>query len=274
MNYRMGWFARVIVTLVALFLIAPIVVIVALAFTDANNLSFPPEAYSTRWISEFFNDRAWTRAFRTSLRLGAWVTFLALLIGVPLGLGISRGVLAKRSRAPMALIAAPQIMPAVSLSIGFYFVAAQMGFLNSQWPLIIAQTTLSLPLVVLAVMTADSTLDRRLEDASRTLGATPARTLVTITFPLLLPGIIAGAVFSFLTSWDDVTNAVFLGTPRMLPLPLKMWNTLHYELSPIIAAASIVTTSISLLIFVIAGTAFMIQRRVQARSITQPASSK
>ena len=267
-KYRMGWAGWVSVSLVLVFLLAPLVVIGVLGFSDASSLTFPPKSFSTRWFGKLLGDREWRDSIGTSVRLALTSTALALVVGVPLALGLSRGRIG-RFKAVHGLVAAPLIIPVVTLAIGFYFVSAKIDQLGTLIPLIMAHLTLGLPLVVVTVMAAERNLDPRLEPAARTLGASFWRTLARITMPLIVPGIIAGAVFAFLSSWDDITNAIFLGSGRVRPFPLKLWNSMQFELSPIVASAAVLLSGVSLGVVSMVALFFFVRRRRISRQMTE-----
>lgn len=267
-TYRMGPAGWIACLLVATFLLAPLVVVGVLAFSDANSLTFPPPSYSGRWFGELTSDAEWTTSMRTSFRVAAISTGLGLVIGIPLALGLSRGRIG-RYRVVHALVAAPMIIPVVSLAIGFYFVAAETGTLDSIVPLVLAHTTLGLPLIVVTVMAADRGRDPSLEPAAQTMGASFPTMLRRVTLPLLAPGIIAGAVFAFLASWDDIVNAVFLGTARVRPFPLKLWNEMQFTLSPIVAAAAVLMSAVSLGLVAVAAGGFALRRKRISRQVAE-----
>lgn len=267
-TYKMGPVAWVFALAVAFFLLAPLVVIGILAFSGAQTLSFPPPSYSTRWFTELTTDSQWTTSMQTSLRLALTTCVLALAIGVPLALGLSRGKIG-RYRAVQGFVAAPQIVPIVSTAIGFYFVSARFGALDTLAPLVAAHVTFALPLVVVTVLAADRGIDPHLEPAARTLGASFGRSLVRVTLPLLMPGIAAGAVFAFLTSWDDIVNAVFLGTARVRPFPLKLWNEMQFTLSPIIAAAAVLMSAVSIGLVAAAAITYRVRRNRISKQVAE-----
>jgi putative spermidine/putrescine transport system permease protein len=260
-----GW---ILCTLVVLFLVAPLAVIGVLAFSGSKTLTFPPPSYSTRWFHDLTSDPQWTGSMGTSFRLALTSTALGLLFGVPLALGLSRGKIG-RFRAVQGIVAAPLIVPVVSTAIGFYFVSARLGVLDSLLPLIVAHVTFGLPLIVVTVLAADRGIDPWLEPAARTLGASFGRTLLRVTLPLIAPGIAAGAVFAFLTSWDDIVNAVFLGTARVRPFPLKLWNEMQFTLSPVIAAAAVLMSAVSLSLVAVLAIAYRVRRNRMSRQVAE-----
>lgn len=267
-DYKMGTFGWIACIAVALFLLAPLVVIGILAFSGSHSLTFPPPSYSTKWFTELTSDSEWTTSMATSFRLALTSTAIGLAFGVPLALGLSRGKIG-RFRGVQALVAAPLIVPVVSIAIGFYFVSAKFGILDSLAPLVIAHVTLGLPLIVVTVLAADRGIDPWLEPASRTLGASFGRTLWKVTLPLIAPGVAAGAVFAFLTSWDDIVNAVFLGTARVRPFPLKLWNEMQFALSPIVAAAAVLMSAISLGLVTVLAVTYALRRNRMSRQVAE-----
>jgi ABC-type spermidine/putrescine transport system permease subunit II len=267
-NYKMGPAGWVCSMLVLVFLMAPLVVIGILGFSGSNSLTFPPPSYSTKWFGTLLGDDEWRTSIGTSIRLAVTSTAVGLVLGVPLALGLSRGRIGK-VRALHGLVAAPLIIPTVSLAIGFYFVSARVHQLDTLLPLIMAHVTLGLPLIVVTVLAAERSLDPSLEPAARTLGASFTRTLMRITLPLIAPGIIAGAVFAFLASWDDITNAVFLGTARVRPFPLKLWNAMQFELSPIIASAAGLMSAFSLTVVGVLTAVYITRRKRMSRQMME-----
>jgi putative spermidine/putrescine transport system permease protein len=267
-TYRVRWFGRLAGTLLVLFILAPLVVVLMTAFSDAKLLDFPPKGYSTYWLSTLTSSVAWTDSMKMSFKIAGYSCLLAVLLGVPLGLGLARGRLG-RSRLVHAFVLAPMIVPVISLSIGFYFVSAKLGILGTMAPLIMADVTLGLPLVVVAVLATVRGLDPALEPAARTLGASMPKVLKSVTLPLLLPGIVAGAVFAFLQSWDDIMNALFLATARTTTFPLRLWNEIHFSLTPIVATAAVLLSVIAMSVVALAGLAYWLRRRSISRQVAR-----
>lgn len=244
-----GWISLVLVNI---FLWAPLIVIAMLGFSDANSMTFPPPAYSLRWLHTLVTDPEWTSAIKTSMSIGALTVILSLVLGIPLGLGIARGKIG-RSVALQALVAAPLILPAISLAIGFYFVAAKLMILDSLLPLILAHTTVGISFVVVTVVAAARSIDVSLEPAARTLGASFFRSIWDVTLPMISVGVIGGAALAFLHSWDDVVNALMLGTARFQPFPQKIWSEMQHVLNPMAAAAAVLLSIVGIGILGFAG---------------------
>jgi putative spermidine/putrescine transport system permease protein len=136
------------------------------------------------------------------------------------------------------LIFSPAIVPVIVLAVGVYFVFSDLGLTASVPGLVIAHTMLALPFVVITVRTSLGAVDRRLEDAAASMGATPLRTFASVTLPLILPGIVAGALFAFITSWDEIVMAVFLTSPTFQTLPVVMFTQVQDYVDPTVAAAA------------------------------------
>jgi len=246
-SVRLGIAGWVAVILVNVFLWAPLIVIGILAFSDANSMTFPPPRFSTRWFEVLATDPDWTDAILTSVQLGIACTGLSLLLGVPLGLGLSRGAIGS-SKLAQGLVAAPMVMPAICLAIGFYFVSAKFGLLGTLFPLVVAHATVSVPYVVVTVYAADRSIDKALEPAARTLGASFLRAIWSITLPLIGVGVAGGAVLAFLHSWDDIVNALMLGTAVIRPFPMKLWNEMQHVLYPIADSAAVLLSVVSIVV--------------------------
>ncbi|WP_412065673.1 ABC transporter permease [Rhizobium sp. SYY.PMSO] len=260
MTVRLGPSGWVLLIVVNVFLWAPLVVVAMLGFSDANSMTFPPPAYSTRWLSALLSDPVWTQSITTSLMIGFVTVLLSLLLGVPLGLGLARGAIGQHVSI-QALVATPLILPAISLAVGFYFVFAMLKVLDSMIPLVVAHTTVGVSYVVITVVSASRSLDPRLEAAARTMGASFGKALVTITLPLISVGIIGGAVLAFLHSWDDVVGALMLGTARVQPFPLKLWGEMQNVLNPISATAAVLLSTVSIAILFMGALVVVTRRR-------------
>jgi len=260
-----GW---ILLAIVNVFLWLPLLVIAVLAFSDANSITFPPPAYSLRWLSTLVTDDVWRRAIETSAFIGLASTALSLLLGVPLALGLSRGAIG-RFTAVQGAVVAPLILPGISLAIGFYFVAAWTRLLGTSVPLIVAHTTVGISYVVVTVLAADRSLDKSLEPAARTLGASFLRAIADVTLPLVSVGIIGGAVLAFLHSWDDVVNALMLGSARVRTFPFHLWNEMQHVLIPIAATAAMLLSVVSISVLALAGLLLVVRRKQMPANLAE-----
>ncbi len=236
------------------FLMVPTLVVVPMSFTASNALTFPPEGFSTRWYEKMLTDPQWSNGFIHSAQVAFLTAALATVLGTLAALGTVRGRFPGRS-AVNALILSPLIVPVIIIAIGMFSLFVRWKITGSIVGLVIAHTALALPFVVINVATSLRTIDRNLELAAMSLGANPVRTFLHITLPMILPGMFAGALFAFITSWDEVVVAIFLTTARFRTLPVEMWEQVRQVVDPTVAAVSTtllaVTTTILLLALVV-----------------------
>ena len=244
--------------LVGFFLVAPTLIVVPMSFSSGGRLEFPPPGFSSRWYETFFQDARWTTATIDSLQVAALTVLFATVLGTLTALGLTRGRYPGRPLVS-ALVMSPVIVPIVIIAIGVFFVFVRWQIAGTMTGLVIAHTVLALPLVVVTVGTSLATLDPTLETAAQSLGANPWRTFRRITLPLILPGIVAGALFAFVTSWDEVVIAIFLTSPLFRTLPVVMWGQVRTQIDPTIAAVATLLMVVTTLIVVLA--LFIQQRR-------------
>lgn len=233
-----------VVTLVLLFLALPILVIVVLSFSSATYLTFPPPAFGLRWYRAYLGSADWLAATGLSLAIAACVVVLATVLGTLAALGLARLPPAART-AIGALILSPLIVPVIVVAIGIYYAYARFGLVGSPAGLVLAQTCLAVPFVVTSVTASLAGFDRRLEQASLSLGATPWGTFIQVTLPLIRPGVLVGALFAFITSFDELIVALFLSGSGAVTLPRRMWDDLRFDIDPTIASVSTLTIALT-----------------------------
>jgi putative spermidine/putrescine transport system permease protein len=236
------------------YLLAPTLVIVPMSFTEAEILSFPPQGLSLQWYEHMLTDHQWATAMVNSLIVAVLTAALATVLGTLAALGLSRGRFPGRSLVN-GLVLSPLIVPVVVIAIGMFGLFVQWKISGSVLGLVLAHTALALPFVVVNVGTSLQTMDRNLELAAANLGANPRRSFMHITLPIILPGVVAGAIFAFITSWDEVVVAIFMTSARFRTLPVEMWEQVRQVVDPTVAAVSttllVVTTGLLLvLVFV------------------------
>ena len=236
------------------YLLAPTLVIVPMSFTEAEILSFPPQGLSLQWYEHMLTDHQWSTAMVNSLIVAVLTAALATVLGTLAALGLSRGRFPGRSLVN-GLVLSPLIVPVVVIAIGMFGLFVQWKISGSVLGLVLAHTALALPFVVVNVGTSLQTMDRNLELAAANLGANPRRSFMHITLPIILPGVVAGAIFAFITSWDEVVVAIFMTSARFRTLPVEMWEQVRQVVDPTVAAVSttllVVTTGLLLvLVFV------------------------
>jgi putative spermidine/putrescine transport system permease protein len=262
-------FGDILVGLILLFLAFPIVVVFLVSFSDATYLTFPPPAFSLRWYRAYFGNDDWLRPTWLSLAVAAAVVVLATTLGTLASLGIARLPRALRVIAS-GLILSPLIVPVIVVAIGVYYAFARYGLVGTPIAMVLAHTCLAVPFVVTSVSASLSGIDPRLEQASLSLGATPAGTFWQVILPLIRPGVLVGALFAFITSFDELIMSLFLSGVGAVTLPRRMWEDLRYAIDPTIAAVSTLTI---VLTAVLLGSAHLLRRRAEQVRTTATTSS-
>jgi putative spermidine/putrescine transport system permease protein len=248
--------------LVCIFLVAPIIVIIPLSFNASPFFTLPIEAFSWRWYESFFSSETWRAAIRNSVVVACCTTVLATCIGTVGALGLAR--LGVRLRTILlAVYVAPMVVPAVVSAVAIYYFFATIGLTGSIAGLVLAHTVLGIPFVVITVSAALEKFDRTLERAALSLGASPRMVFRTVTLPAILPGVISGAIFAFVTSWDEVVVTIFVASPGQFTLPRQMWAGIRENVNPTLLAVAVFLTLVSVILMATA--AFVGWRRAAPR---------
>ncbi|MBM7487893.1 putative spermidine/putrescine transport system permease protein [Bradyrhizobium sp. USDA 3686] len=227
----------VFVTLVMLYLLFPSLVVIAMSFSAGPSLQFPPSALSLQWYRSFFNDPSWTDAALTSIQIGVAVAFLSTTVGTLAAYGLSRTFPKLRSILTMAILT-PITIPSIVVGIAAYFGLLKLGLLGTKTGLVLTHSVGATAYVVVIVSATLANFDRRLELAAKSMRANPLRTFTRVTLPLVRPGIIGGALFAFLHSFDEVVESSLVSGFAIRTLPLKIWENLRHEIDPTIAAVA------------------------------------
>jgi putative spermidine/putrescine transport system permease protein len=228
---------RVIVAAILLFLIAPILVIMPLSFNSEPYFSYPMPGFSLRWYEDFFTSVRWTSALKMSIIVAVSVTLVATTLGTLAALGLSRPRFPARGII-MSLLISPIIVPVIISAVGMYFFYTRIGLTNSIPGIVLAHTALATPFVVITVTATLSGFDQTLTRAAASLGANPVHSFFKITLPLILPGVISGGLFAFVTSFDEVVVVLFIASPEQRTLPKQMFSGIREMISPTITAAA------------------------------------
>ncbi|MFF0923560.1 ABC transporter permease (plasmid) [Rhizobium ruizarguesonis] len=223
--------------LAILFLVAPLIAILPLAFTSSVILTYPVPSYSLRWFEELLSADTWRRSIINSLMIGSGTTLLATLLGMAASLGLRDRTLLLRGTF-RTLFLLPMVVPAVVLGVGMQVLLARLGLTNSYVGVIIAHTVVAVPFVVISISGALSGIDGRTELAAQSLGASPWIVFRRVTLPLAMPGILSGAVLAFATSLDEVVLTLFVAGPNQRTLAREMFSSIRENVSPTIAAAA------------------------------------
>jgi len=242
-------FAYVVVLFV--FLLAPAMIVLPLAFTSDQALTFPPPGYSTRWFEQYFNSPVWISATIRSFGVAFATAFLATVLGGMAALALARSN-SRFGKAIFGLMLAPMIVPRIVIAVGLFYLMAQIGLVASNIGLVIGHTLLAIPFTFIAIGAVLKGYDWRLDQAAATLGAGRFAVLRLITLPLLRGGIISAALFAFVTSFDELTIALFISGGLKSTLPKQMWDDMYLQLNPTLAAVSVVVLVIVTLLLLLA----------------------
>lgn len=257
----MRWAGRAGILLLFVFLLAPVILVVPLSFSAANNLAWPPPAWSTRWYVAMLNQPGLVQAAWNSLGLASVVALACLLLGMPAALALERGRFPGR-QAAAALVTAPLLLPSIVIGLALLAVLAGPGLLGSWTGLVLAHLTITLPYAVRVLTTALSTLPPTVEDAARSLGASPFRVFRRVTLPLMLPGVVATAAITFLVSFDEVVISLFVVGPQLTTLPVALYRYVESRTDPLVAAVSTVLVGLTMLVVLVLDRAVGLRRAV------------
>lgn len=245
---RRPWLARhwdtvvwnVVIGLIIAFLLLPLVFIVLFAFNDAPYIQFPPRGLSLRWVENFLTSPEFMQAFWFSLRLAAVAVVCSTVIGTMASLALVRGNL-PFSGALSALFLSPLMVPSILTGLAIFQVFYLTDLGRSFWALLVAHVAVTVPYTIRTVTAVLANFDRSLEDAAASLGASRWTVFREVTLPLIRPGVIAGAMFGFIVSFDQFEVSLFLVAPNTTTLPIHLFNYLRFNFDPTIAAASLVS---------------------------------
>ncbi|MGE3871487.1 MAG: ABC transporter permease [Parvibaculaceae bacterium] len=233
---------------VLIFLLLPVFVSIPLSLTPNRYLSLPEGEISFRHYVQLFTDPGWAASAGQSLIVALAASALALVSGTLCAIGLSR-LSSRRAELVRGLLLAPIIVPPVVAALAFYRLWIDLGLYDTYAGLILAHAILGAPFVVICVSTSLASFDPRLEQAARSLGATPRQALYHVVLPGILPGILAGAVFAFIASWDEIVVASFVARRHIFTLPRRMFDGMRESVDPTIAAAATVLVLLTLAAF-------------------------
>lgn len=239
------------VVLVLLFLCAPTLIVVPMGFTESSFLSFPPPGFSLRWFDTYFGSPLWLGATLRSFVVGFGTACLATLLGGFAALALARST-GRWQAALFGLLIAPMIVPRIVIALGLFYLFAQLGLVATELGMILGHAVLAMPFVFITIAAVLKSYDWRLDQAAATLGASRPRVLIEITVPLLKGGIIAAFLFAFITSFDDLTVALFVSGGVTVTLPKQMWDDMILQLNPTLAAVSTVVFALVTTLLVLA----------------------
>jgi putative spermidine/putrescine transport system permease protein len=231
----------VLATIVVIFLIVPVAIIVPMSFSTAISFEFPPPGYWLGYYVRYFHSDAWLTATANSFIIAIGSMALTMLVSVPAAFGYVRYRF--RGKSVMNLIVMlPLTVPGVVSAVGYYGIFARLHLVGTHTGVIIAHSALSVPVAFLVIAASLKGFDRNLERAAYNAGAGPLRTFLWVTLPVLRPGILVGALFAFLHSFNEAVVAIFISGRDAETLPKKMFESIRLESDPVIAVVSTLLT--------------------------------
>jgi putative spermidine/putrescine transport system permease protein len=265
--HRLGVYAiRAAAIAVLVFLLLPVVVVIPLSFNaepfftfTEGMLTLQADAYSLRWYEGILADPNWILAIKNSFIIAIFATIIATTLGTLAAVGLASGDLPFR-RLIIALLLSPMIVPLIIIAAGIFFFYSRFDLIATYPGVIIAHAALGVPFVVITVTATLSGFDRSMYNAGLSLGANPLRTFRDVVFPLIRPGVISGAVFAFVTSFDEVVVILFIAGPDQRTIPRQMFSGLREQINPTILA---VATLLVILSIAFLATLELLRRRSQ-----------
>ncbi|MCC5982773.1 MAG: ABC transporter permease [Rhodobacteraceae bacterium] len=250
--------------LLILFLVLPALVAIPVSLTPRRFLSMPRGEYSLRHFEALFASPAWMSSFAQSAIIAVSAALLATVLGTLCAIGLWR-IASRAAEAVRALLLIPLVVPPIISAFAFYRLFVPMGLIDTYAGIILAHAVLGTPLVLIAVSASLAGFDPKLEQASRSLGASNWTTMRRVILPSIRPGVLAGAIFAFITSWDEIVITLFITRFSVFTLPRRMWNGVRENTDPTTAAAAVVLLAITAVVFI----GWMILQRRATRALSQ-----
>lgn len=244
------WWLIVVGVIVALYFILPTLFVIPMSFSSASTFQFPPKDFSLKLYENFFTNPVWLGSLGNSVLVATLASLLATTVGTAAALGLHQltGKLAGFLR---TLLMVSIVTPSIVIAVAVYISFLQWHLVGSLGGYVLAHAAIGVPFVLVSVTSALGGFDPKLLRASASLGATPLRTFLRVTMPLISRGILTGAIFAFVTSFDEVVIALFLRSPTFQTLPVQMYNSVTVEIDPTIAASSSLVVVAVTIIFLV-----------------------
>ena len=243
---------RVLCYAIFFFLLAPILIMIPLSFNaqpfftfTREMLALNPDGYSLRWYRDFLGSESWMRSIRNSFGIGVAATILSTTLGTLAALGLSRSEMPAKGLI-MGILISPMIVPLIISAAGMFFFFSSINIAQTYLGVVLAHAALGTPFVVITVTATLVGFDQSLIRAAANLGASPTRTFFKITMPLILPGVVSGALFAFITSFDEIVVVLFVAGVEQRTIPREMWSGIREDISPTILAVATILVMISI----------------------------
>lgn len=235
---------------VLLFLLLPSLVTTLIAFGESNQIVFPPTGFSMVLFRRFFAEEGWVSSTILSFRVAIWSTLIAIAFGVPAAFALTRGRFFGRRILAIFLLS-PIMIPHVVIALALYVYFSRIGLTNGELRLVLAHSIATLPFVIVTAGAGLRHIDPAIERAATVMGASKLTVLRRVTIPLLAPTLVGSALFAFLISFDEVTISLFVARAGDTTLPVKMFASIQFEVSPVLAAISTMLTGLSIVMCLI-----------------------
>ena len=229
------------------FLIAPSLIVIPMSFNNSSELIFPPTTFSLRLYREFVGGADWMSATRQSFLVASLTTAVSVAVGIPAAYALARADFPGRRLLGMVLLA-PMLVPTIAVALGLYLYFSSLGLSGSTLALVLGHSILTVPFVMDIAMASLWHIDANLEVAAKVMGAGQMTVFRRVVLPLLAPAAVAGALFAFLISFDEVVVAWFVSGIGTATLPVKMYSAIHWEVSPVLPVVSTLLTGLSLVV--------------------------
>ena len=252
---RSGWriLLSCVVALILLFLLAPSLITIAISFGGSDQIAFPPKQFSLILFRRFFTEEGWLSSTWLSFSIAIPSALLALLLGVPAAYALVRGSFPGRRLLGLFLLS-PIMVPHVAIGLALYIYFNDIGLSQGQLRLIVAQSIATLPFVIVTASAGLRNIDPALERAATVMGASRLTVLRRVTLPLLLPSIVTAGLFAFLIAFDEIVISWFVARAGETTLPIKMYSSIQFDFSSILAAISTMLTALSVIICIVVAT--------------------
>jgi putative spermidine/putrescine transport system permease protein len=236
--------------LVIAILLVPVIAIIPMAFTSGSFLAFPPPGFSLRWFDTYFASPIWMAATARSFGIGVACAALTIVVAGTVAFAVVRSG-SRLAGAIFIFFMSPMIVPHLVISIGLFYLFAQMSLIATDVGLVLGHSVIATPVVFIIVLSTLRGHDWRLDDAALTLGASPRKAFFRITLPLISGGIVAGLITAFLISFEELTIALFIGGGLITTLPKQLWSDIFLQINPTLAAASVVVLGVVTVLFLL-----------------------
>lgn len=248
---RVGWFSKIITILVFIFLLSPLLVVILASFSPTPLVFFPPKGISLKWYGNIFTSSTnFLDGFINSIKIAAVATLIDIVLGVSAALSVSRYQF-KYKELLVSFFTSPMYVPSMAFAFVLLLVFSRIGSVPGMLKILLGHIIIIMPYIIRNTLSILSTFNWTLEDAASSLGANNMQTFFRVTLPLIKPGVIAGAMLSFLYSFDEVVLSSLLSSPKFVTLPIRIMNYIEFSFDPTIAAISTVLIIMSLLSIVL-----------------------